>query len=219
MRRANERRDDCDIFRGAKMLRRIILLVSLFSACPLVPALAATPMSSYAATGPQTLVPYGWFDFCNRYKDECDASPLPAQDITLTNGALRRIEAVNEWVNRSVKPISDPDHWGLVDQWDYPIDGYGDCEDYALMKRKLLIEQGFPRQALLLTVVKDTHGEGHAILTIKTDRGDFILDNLNDEVKPWTHTGYRFVKRQSQSDPNVWVSIGEPTEEPAYVSR
>ena len=182
-------------------------------------AKAGAPTASYAATGPQTLVPYGWFDFCNRYRGECDAPPLPPQDINLTAGALREIAKINLWVNASVKPLSDPDHWNLVDQWDYPIDGYGDCEDYALLKRKLLMERGFPRQALLVTVVKDTHGEGHAILTVRTNRGEFVLDNLNDDVKPWDRTGYRFVKRQSQSDPNVWVSIGEPTDEPAYVSR
>ena len=73
------------------------------------------------------------------------------------------------------------------------------------IKRKILIDEGFPRQALLMTIVKDEHDEGHAILTVKTNAGDFVLDNLNDEVKPWNRTGYRFVKRQSQTDQNVWL--------------
>ena len=179
----------------------------------------ATPRAGYASVGPQTLVPYGWFDFCNRYAGECDAAPLPAEDVALTAAAFKGIARIDAWVNKSVKPLSDPDHWGTVDQWDYPVDGYGDCEDYALLKRKLLIQEGFPRQALLMTVVKDTHGEGHAVLTVKTNRGEFILDNLTNEIKPWDETGYRFVKRQSQTDPNVWVNIGEPTDEPAFVSR
>jgi predicted transglutaminase-like cysteine proteinase len=180
---------------------------------------AQTPSASYATVGPQTLVPFGWYDFCNRYKGECDGPPLAAQDVRLTPAALKQLQRVNVWVNASVQPLSDEDHWRLVDQWDYPIDGYGDCEDYALLKRKLLMERGFPRQALLMTVVKDTHGEGHAVLTVKTDRGEFILDNLTDEIKPWDETGYQFVKRQSQTDPNVWVGVGAPTEAPAFVSR
>jgi predicted transglutaminase-like cysteine proteinase len=90
-----------------------------------------------------------------------------------------------------------------------PTDGYGDCEDYVLLKRKMLIDAGWPREALLITVVRDKKGEGHAVLTVKTDKGEFILDNQNESVVAWTETGYRFVKRQSQSDPNEWVSLGD----------
>jgi predicted transglutaminase-like cysteine proteinase len=126
---------------------------------------------------------------------------------------------VNLLVNASIQPRSDMDHWNVLDRWDIPTDGYGDCEDYALLKRKLLMAEGLPRQALLITIVKDENGEGHAILTVKTDRGEFILDNMNDEVKPWTQLPYRFVKRQSQTDPNVWEQLGEPTSAPLIVSR
>jgi predicted transglutaminase-like cysteine proteinase len=101
------------------------------------------------------------------------------------------------------------DHWGILDQWDYPTDGRGDCEDYALMKRKILLSEGFPRQALLITIVRDTHNDGHAILTAKTNRGDFVLDNLTAAVKPWREAGYHFIKRQSEEDPNVWLSIDD----------
>lgn len=126
---------------------------------------------------------------------------------------------INTWVNAHIAPVSDMEHWGVLDQWDYPSDGRGDCEDYALLKRKLLITEGFPRQALLMTVVKDARGDGHAVLTVATNAGEFVLDNLHDDMKPWDRTGYRFVKRQSQTDQNVWVQIGVPTVEPDYVSR
>ena len=107
--------------------------------------------------------------------------------------------------------MSNLDHWGtLLDHWDYPLDGRGDCKVYALYKRKLLMDMGFPRQALLMTIVKDLEGEGHAILTVKTDHGDFILDNLTDEIRSWDATGYTYLKRQSQEDPNVWLSILPP---------
>ena len=48
------------------------------------------------------------------------------------------------------------------------------------------------------------------MLTVKTDKGDFVLDNQEEEVLLWSETGYRFVKRQSQSNPNVWVALGDP---------
>lgn len=179
----------------------------------------ATPRASNAAVGPKTSVPYGWVGFCNRYGPECDGPALPAIDIDLTAAKFRDIEQVNRTVNTSVQAITDMDHWGVVDQWDYPTDGKGDCEDFALQKRKLLIAEGFPQQALLMTVVRDGEGEGHAILTIKTNRGEFVLDNLNDRVKPWTESGYAFVKRQSQEDQNVWVSIGTPAPSPAFTAR
>ena len=127
--------------------------------------------------------------------------------------------SINAWVNANIDPVSDKDHWGVVEEWDYPYDGKGDCEDFALLKRRMLIEEGFPAGALLLTVVKDAHGDGHSVLTVKTSRGDFVLDNLDDGVKAWAASPYRFVKRQSQRDPNVWVSIGAPTSAPAYVSK
>jgi len=171
--------------------------------------------ATYAAVGAETSVPWGWVDFCERYQGECDGERLSALDINLSAKAIGEIARINKWVNAHVEPVSDADHWNMADRWDYPFDGRGDCEDYALLKRKLLIEIGFPRQALLMTVVKDEHQEGHAILTLKTSKGEFVLDNLNDDMKPWTMTGYRFVKRQSQEDPNVWVQLGQPQEAPS----
>jgi predicted transglutaminase-like cysteine proteinase len=78
-----------------------------------------------------------------------------------------------------------------------------------------LMTAGWPREALLITVVRDKRGDGHAILTVKTDKGEFILDNQNDQILLWSDTGYRFVKRQSQSDQNLWVSLGDPRGTPA----
>ena len=79
----------------------------------------------------------------------------------------------------------------------------------------MLMAAGWPRGALLITVVHDQDDDGHAVLTVATDKGEFILDNQRDDILLWSDTGYRFVKRQSQSDPNVWLSLGEPSESPA----
>ena len=70
----------------------------------------------------------------------------------MSQTAWRDLLRVNKWVNETVKPITDMDHWGVVEKWSLPTDGYGDCEDYVLMKRKMLIDAGWPREALLITV-------------------------------------------------------------------
>ena len=180
---------------------------------------ARPEVTSFAALGPETSVPYGWVDFCQRYRSECEDDTRAPHDVDLTAAAFRKISKINAWVNKNVDPVSDNDHWSAVDQWDYPTDGKGDCEDYALLKRRMLIEEGFPREALLLTDVKEKNGDGHSVLTVRTNRGDYVLDNLTDAVKPWMSAPYRFVKRQSQQNQNVWVSIGAPTAAPAYVSN
>ena len=176
--------------------------------------------TSYAAVGAETSVPYGWVDFCGRRPEECNVPRLAAVDVKLSAQTWALLDRINRQVNAAIEPISNFDHWGtMLDHWDYPVDGKGDCKIYALYKRKLLLEEGFPRQALLMTIVRDLEGEGHAILTVKTDRGEFVLDNLSDEIRPWNATGYRFVKRQSQEDPNLWVSISDPAKSALYAAQ
>ncbi len=177
------------------------------------------PVSTIASVGPDAASPMGWVDFCRRNAEECDSQILTPRDIHLTAANFKTLNRVNSFVNRTIEPVSDLDHWGVLDRWDLPYDGKGDCEDFALLKRKILIGQGFPRQALLLTVVKDEHGDGHAVLTVKTDRGEYLLDNMVSQIRPWDRSHYVFVKRQSQSEQNVWVQIGEPTSMPLIVSR
>ena len=102
----------------------------------------------------------------------------------MSQTAWRDLVRVNKWVNETIKPITDMDHWGVIEKWSLPTDGYGDCEDYVLLKRKMLIDAGWPREALLITVVRDKKGEGHAVLTVKTDKGEFVLDNQNETSWP-----------------------------------
>ena len=180
---------------------------------------APVPFAGAIDVGEETSTPWGWLDFCNRHERECRGGLARPVDVTLTPRAWKLIQEVNARVNAMIEPLSDMAHWGVVDRWDLPDDGYGDCEDYVLLKRKLLIAAGLPRQAALVTIVKDEKGEGHAVLTVKTSRGDFVLDNMREGVRAWNEFPYRFVKRQSQSDPNVWVQIGEPTSAPLTVSR
>lgn len=214
----------CAKGRAAGRLGKGLLLGALaVIACADAPrgaqAAASAPSPAFMPIVAPTTTPYGWADFCRRYAGACDGGPLEPLDVVASPRTMKEIERVNRWVNAHVEAVTDMDHWGVLDQWDYPTDGRGDCEDFALLKRKILLEEGFPRQALLMTVVKDAGDQGHAVLTVKTSAGDYVLDNLAGDVKLWTRTPYRFVKRQSQADQNVWMQIGDPTSEPAYVSR
>jgi predicted transglutaminase-like cysteine proteinase len=166
--------------------------------------------TAYIAVGEPTRAPIGWVEFCVEYKPECDTRRSEPRDVVLTPKAWTDMIKVNAWANQNIEPVTDLEHWGVVERWNYPDDGKGDCEDYVLLKRRMLMQAGWPREALLITVVRDKRGDGHAVLTVKTNRGEFILDNQEAEILPWNKTGYRFVKRQSQSDPNVWVALGEP---------
>jgi len=164
----------------------------------------------YSPVGAVTRAPIGWVDFCNDHPKECAARPTAPRDVVLSAAAWHDLVRINRHVNATIKPLTDLEHWGAVEKWSYPDDGYGDCEDYVLLKRRLLIEAGWPREALLITVVRDKRGDGHAVLTVRTHKGEFVLDNQEEKILPWTETGYRFVKRQSQSDPNVWVLLSDP---------
>src|SRR3712207_791796 len=129
-----------------------------------------------------------WISFCQRQPHECRVDLSQPARIPLTPSIWAALMQVNERVNSSILAVTDQDHWGVIDRWDYPDDGLGDCEDIQLLKRKLLVEAGLPRRALLMTVVIDEQGQGHAALMVRTDRGDLILDNKRAAVLPWMKT-------------------------------
>jgi predicted transglutaminase-like cysteine proteinase len=163
----------------------------------------------YQKLGDTAPPPIGWVQFCADNPSDCSRGATKPRDMAMTDTAWKDLLRVNQLVNKSITPMSDMLHWGVIEKWSLPTDGYGDCEDYVLLKRKMLIDEGWPREALLITLVRDKNGEGHAVLTVKTDKGEVILDNQSENVMAWTETGYSFFKRQSQGDPNVWVLLGD----------
>ena len=96
-----------------------------------------------------------WTEFCEQHASECAIDLAEPEAILLDPETLEMVEAVNRHVNHAVAPRGNIDHWGKIDRWDLPTDGQGDCEDYQLLKRKLLVEAGLPRRALRMTVVID----------------------------------------------------------------
>jgi predicted transglutaminase-like cysteine proteinase len=150
--------------------------------------------------------PIGAYQFCKEIPADC-ANPAGDQGVlTLTEDRWKTILKINYQVNSTITPMTDKEIYGVEERWAYPQTA-GDCEDYALLKRKLLINAGFSPSDLLMTVVLQPNGEGHAVLTVRTDRGDFILDNMRNKVMLWADTEYTFLKRQSASDPTRWSKL------------
>ncbi|AWB25032.1 transglutaminase [Methylobacterium currus] len=173
--------------------------------------LAALPVPSVGAPDLGHARPIvGWVEFCARYASECAVDASEPAQVTLTPRLWQTVTGINRQVNASLRAVTDQEHWGVPDRWDLAEDGSGDCEDYQLLKRKLLAQAGLPRRAMRMTVVIDEKGEGHAVLMLRTDRGDLVLDNKTSAVLPWHKTGYTFIKRESQ-DATAWVSLGGAT--------
>ena len=187
-------------------VRRLRRLVGDAVLCSL---LVITPAAQSAAmeTGELTSQPIGHYEFCKAMPAECAIRPRDQRPASLTKRLWSTISSVNASVNRAVRPLNDRDIYGKDEVWAYPTKGVGDCEDYVLEKRRVLARKGISLANLLITVVRKPDGEGHAVLTVRTDKGDYILDNLNDTVKPWTETGYRYLKRQASNHTGRWVSL------------
>lgn len=157
-------------------------------------------------TGGLSSQPVGHYDFCQRKPQECQPT-AQARPVELTRALWTKIVDINNQVNLAVTPRTDMEMWGVEEYWSYPVNGYGDCEDYVLEKRKRLIKAGIPESNLPITVVRQPNGDGHAVLTVTTHLGDFILDNLEPRVLSWNETDYRYLKRQSPRHAGMWVSI------------
>ena len=158
-----------------------------------------------------TSIPVGHLEFCKSRPTECRPNAHPVAAMSLDHTLWQQLLNVNAYINQTVVPVTDEDLYQVAEFWTYP-NGYGDCEDFALAKRRELINAGWPASTLLLTVVKQASGEGHAVLLVRTDRGDLVLDNQVGSVDLWSQTPYKFVKRQSQSNAGEWVDMKDSRE-------
>jgi len=209
--------------RSAAILASALLLAACQSPGPAVdalsdsasiaPATSSNPFSDVirASTampfGPPAEPPSGYVAFCSRDPDQCAAPSGGAPVVALDSATWHTMEQVNTAWNAEVKPLEDAAHYGRVDYWTIPRDGYGDCEDYALGKRKSLVDLGLPARALRLTIARTPDGTAHTVLIAATDRGDYVLDNLRSAILPWTATNYTWIARQVPGQIQ-WASVG-----------
>ena len=164
---------------------------------------------AFMHTGGRTTQPVGHYEFCQKLPQECNERTPKQAPSELTRKLWATIVAVNNSVNTRITPRTDMEQWGKEEVWSYPDTGFGDCEDYALEKRRELMNAGMPAGDLLMTVARQPNGDGHAVLTVRTSLGEFILDNLQPKVLSWTDTDYTYLKRQSDTNSGVWVTIND----------
>ena len=177
------------------------------SGTALLASILALPLGTFAGTANateafmhtagRTRQPVGHYEFCRRMPDECREATPKRAPIRLTRKLWAAMVDINNTVNTMVTPRTDQDIWGKAEVWSYP-DRVGDCEDYVLEKRRQLMRDGVPAGSVLITVVRQPNGDGHAVLTVRTSNGDYILDNLEPRILAWTDTEYTFLKRQSE---------------------
>jgi len=174
----------------------LVALATLFSF--LSPALAST----WLKTGKETTRPYGHVDYCTRNSSDCRGRSanggLPAARLNVLN-------SVNLAVNRSIKPANDIIAFGRKEFWTASA-RTGDCEDFALAKRAKLKSMGFKASQLLLTMGY-ARGEAHTVLVVRTKDGDYVLDNLDDNVQPVQSARMSFRKIQSPDHGGHWLQI------------
>lgn len=223
------------ILRSALMLAVVFALAACqttgSSASPNAPAQfsnAAMPAASQSARtmveGDRARPPIGYIGFCLRHREDCEpetgittastgtATTANLNHVALTPQKWRELNDVNTYFNRTVRPVEDIDLVQKVEWWSYAINSAGDCEDYVLEKRRALIARGWPADALLITVVRQWNGQGHAVLTVVTDKGDLVLDNLAMGIVSFDKAPYSWLMRQSRQHPMHWVKLnGEGT--------
>ena len=192
----------------------MLLLRSAIALIAVLAALSATAVAQrsldraqYMRVHGRALPPFGYVQFCQRNSGEC----APAERASLARfdaspAHLSELDRVNRVINASVSPATDLELYGREEFWTFPV-GKGDCEDYVVLKRRILMNHGWPASSLLITVVRDEAGDGHAVLTARTRQGDFVLDNKVDDVRLWNQTPYRYLMRQSYLNPQLWMAL------------
>jgi predicted transglutaminase-like cysteine proteinase len=162
----------------------IVVMAAMLAAMTAMPATAASK------------APLGYQLMCLKTPAECKGGGSSVAKVSGETIAL--LKRVNSQVNASIKPRNDSG----ADVWSASASA-GDCEDYVLAKRRALIRAGMSASALRIAYVKTRGGVGHAILVVKTTKGDFVLDNLNRSVRPLSQSGYRIIS-MSGADPMSW---------------
>jgi predicted transglutaminase-like cysteine proteinase len=191
------------------MLVRVGLLVAVLVSCLCGNLAMAGDNALFVSEHGKSKPPIGFVKFCAQSPGECKSQDtLFTPHLRMTPERWAALFEINLEVNKDIKPASDQELYGEVEFWTYPVTA-GDCEDYVLLKQRELEKRGFPSSSLLITVVLDENNDGHAVLTVSSDAGDFVLDNRRDDILLWSETKYRFLKRQTQRDPKQWVSLDD----------
>jgi predicted transglutaminase-like cysteine proteinase len=93
---------------------------------------------------------------------------------------------VNQFANAAIGYTDDRKVFRTADHWATPLEslkGRGDCEDYVLLKYASLRSLGFSEDQLRIVIVNDLKaGVGHAVLSVRLGKENYILDNQDNRV-------------------------------------
>jgi predicted transglutaminase-like cysteine proteinase len=163
---------------------------------------AATAQSSMQVKKPIE-PPSGFGELCSRYDWACAGGGGSLAGAA----ALKIAQQVNLHVNTRVRQTTDQSQYGAGDYWALPTAKGGDCEDLVLLKKRQLAAQGIAADRLLIATVLTGARRPHAVLVLRLDEGDYVLDNLVDSVKRWDQTGYSFIRMQDPAAPQRWAAL------------
>ncbi|WP_319410672.1 transglutaminase-like cysteine peptidase [uncultured Cohaesibacter sp.] len=180
--------------------RLLACAIAIGSIVSLVPGIAVAEVPGTMRVNERTNPPAGHVYYCAGHPSACNRHGQGA--VTLSQQSWDQLLEVNASVNRSIQAKPD----GQIDEWSAYVPE-GDCEDYALTKQQELLRKGWPSDALLLTTAFLEDGTYHAVLLVRTDRGEFILDNLKPTILPWQEVHYRWNKRQAVGNPQIWQRV------------
>jgi len=165
-------------------------------------SLKMPPASAFISTSRATLAPFAFVRFCRANIADCETDSSESI-VDLTKENRQKLQSVNVAVNRSIRPVNDAPK---NDVWAVDV-ASGDCEDFALTKRRHLIAQGWPARSLRIAVAKTPSGEGHAVLVVRTSEGDLVLDNRFSAIRTWNKTDLIWEKIQSGENSRIWFGI------------
>lgn len=153
--------------------------------------------SSYGFTGSW---PRGFRVYCQEHPDQCrirtEAKPVNYLQWEST------LEDVNRSVNASIKYRSE-----AVDHFDDSPE-YGDCDDYALTKRNILLKRGFdPSTVLFLYAHPQDAAEDHTVLVVRTNYGLKVMDNMADEIYDLDRMMVDWAYMEGAANPKSWLPI------------
>lgn len=193
------------VWRGRRAVQAACLGLMMASGLTVVAAGPAYAASALVISTKAVSAPKGARGLCQQYSWACDRSSHGS-----VRGAANEIaiaDRINRAVNSQVREISDQQQWRKTEKWSLPTARGGDCEDFALLKKRELMRAGVAPSKLLIATVLDRRRQAHAVLVLRTDRGDYVLDNLTNRMLPWQKTGYSFIRMQDPRSASGWTKV------------
>lgn len=180
------------------------IFIGLAATMPALAIDARRPSPDIIPIRAEASPPPGARSLCATYDWACAKS---GRMMLIGEDTMQTVRTINAQANRSIRPISDLDQYRIAERWSLPTNRGGDCEDYALYKKRELIRAGIPAEQLLVAAVLDRKRQSHAVLILRTGTQDLVLDNMTSRILPWQKTGYTFLRVQDPRQPSRWVSV------------